>query len=112
MNQILELREKRAKAWEAAKAFLDSKRNQDGFVSAEDEMCIRDREYIQSRFMLQTSHYDKEKADRAVMFIQNLCHTKGKWAGKKFLLLSWQEQIVRDIFGIVKDCLLYTSRCV
>ena len=36
MNQILELREKRAKAWEAAKAFLDSKRNQDGFVSAED----------------------------------------------------------------------------
>ena len=36
MNQILELREKRAKAWEAAKAFLDSKRNLDGFVSAED----------------------------------------------------------------------------
>ena len=36
MNQILELREKLAKAWEAAKAFLDSKRNQDGFVSAED----------------------------------------------------------------------------
>ena len=53
--------------------------------------------------MLQTSHYDKEKADRAVMFIQNLCHTKGKWAGKKFLLLPWQEQIVRDIFGIVKE---------
>ena len=60
-------------------------------------------EYIPSRFMLQTSHYDKEKADRAVMFIQNLCHTKGKWAGKKFLLLPWQEQIVRDIFGIVKE---------
>ena len=64
---------------------------------------MMDWEYIPSRFMLQTSHYDKEKADRAVMFIQNLCHTKGKWAGKKFLLLSWQEQIVRDIFGIVKE---------
>ncbi len=64
---------------------------------------MMDWEYIPSRFMLQTSQYDKEKADRAVMFIQNLCHTKGKWAGKKFLLLSWQEQIVRDIFGIVKE---------
>ncbi|MFB1050537.1 phage major capsid protein [Paraliobacillus sp. JSM ZJ581] len=36
MNKILELREKRAKAWEAAKAFLDTKRGSDGLVSAED----------------------------------------------------------------------------
>ena len=36
MNTILELREKRAKAWEAAKAFLDSKRGSDGLLSAED----------------------------------------------------------------------------
>lgn len=36
MNQILELREKRAKAWEAAKAFLESKRGTDGLLSAED----------------------------------------------------------------------------
>lgn len=36
MNRILELREKRAKAWEAAKAFLDTKRGNDGIVSAED----------------------------------------------------------------------------
>ena len=36
MSKILELREKRAKAWEAAKAFLDAKRTDDGFVSAED----------------------------------------------------------------------------
>ena len=53
--------------------------------------------------MLPTSHYDKDKADRAVAFIENLCHTKGKWAGKPFLLLPWQEQIVRDLFGIVKE---------
>ena len=59
--------------------------------------------YTPSPFMLETSHYDKAKADRAVAFIQNLCHTKGKWAGKKFLLLPWQEQIVRDLFGIVKE---------
>jgi HK97 family phage major capsid protein len=36
MNKILELREKRAKAWEAAKAFLDTKRGTDGLVSPED----------------------------------------------------------------------------
>lgn len=36
MSKILEVREKRAKAWEAAKAFLDSKRSNDGLVSAED----------------------------------------------------------------------------
>lgn len=36
MNKILELREKRAKAWDAAKAFLDSKRGNDGLLSVED----------------------------------------------------------------------------
>ncbi len=60
------------------------------------------RNYKPSRFMLPTSHYDKAKADRAVKFIENLCHTKGKWAGKRFWLLPWQEQLIRDIFGIVK----------
>lgn len=36
MNQILALREKRAKLWDSAKAFLDSKTAPDGTVSAED----------------------------------------------------------------------------
>jgi len=36
MSKIIELREKRAKAWEAAKAFLDTKRDADGLLSAED----------------------------------------------------------------------------
>ena len=60
------------------------------------------KNYQPTRFMLPTSHYDKAKADRAVKFIENLCHTKGKWAGKRFWLLPWQEQLIRDIFGIVK----------
>ena len=34
---ILELREKRAKAWEATKAFLESHRNDKGVLSAEDD---------------------------------------------------------------------------
>lgn len=59
--------------------------------------------YKPTKFMLGTSHYDEKKADRAVRFIENLKHTKGKWAGKRFWLLPWQEQIVRDIFGIIKE---------
>ena len=39
---ILELREKRAKAWEAAKAFLDSHRNDKGVLSAEDDAAYSD----------------------------------------------------------------------
>lgn len=61
-----------------------------------------DFQYTPSPFMLPTSHYDAKRADHAVAFIQNLKHTKGKWDGKPFLLLPWQEQIVRDLFGIVK----------
>jgi len=60
------------------------------------------KDYKPTRFMAETSHYDKDKADFAVNFIQNLKHTKGRWAGKPFELVDWQEQIIRDIFGIVK----------
>ncbi len=35
--------------------------------------------YTPTRFMLSTSHYDESKADRAVAFIENLKHTKGKY---------------------------------
>lgn len=61
------------------------------------------KDYQPTRFMLPTSHYDQKKADRAVTFIENLKHTKGKWDGKPFWLLPWQEQIIRDIFGIVDE---------
>ena len=36
MSKVLKLKEKRAKAWEAAKAFLDSKQGSNGLMSAED----------------------------------------------------------------------------
>lgn len=61
------------------------------------------KDYKPSRFMLPSCHYDAAKADRAVTFIENLRHTKGKWAGKRFWLLPWQEQIIRDVFGIVDE---------
>jgi len=60
------------------------------------------KKYKPTPFMAKTSHYDKDAADFAVMFIEELCHTKGTWAGKKFELIDWQEQIVRDLFGVLK----------
>ena len=59
--------------------------------------------YQPTKFMLPTSHYDKAKADRAVKFIEMLPHTKAEWEGEPFWLLPWQEQIIRDVFGIVKE---------
>ena len=52
--------------------------------------------------MAEGSYYDKAAADYAVSFIECLCHTKGTWARKPFELIDWQEQIIRDIFGIKK----------
>ena len=60
------------------------------------------KKYKPTRFKSKDSVYDKELADYAVNFIECLCHTKGTWAGKPFKLLDWQEQIIRDLFGIIK----------
>ena len=60
-------------------------------------------EFKPTRFMLPTSHYDPEKAERAVRFIEQLRHTKGKWAGKRFILLPWQREIICNLFGVVKE---------
>ena len=57
--------------------------------------------YKPTPLMLPTSHYDQRRADFAVGFISMLKHTTGEWYGKPFHLMPWQEQIIRDIFGIV-----------
>lgn len=44
MSKVLELREKRAKAWEAAKAFLDAKSVDGAFVSGEDTVTYEKME--------------------------------------------------------------------
>ncbi|MEA1961273.1 MAG: phage major capsid protein [Bacillota bacterium] len=44
MNKILNLREKRAKLWEETKAFLDSKRDENGLISAEDTATYENME--------------------------------------------------------------------
>ena len=58
--------------------------------------------YQPTRFLADGSHYDKRRADYAVAFIQALKHTKGRWAGKNFDLIDWQEKIIRDLFGTLK----------
>ena len=52
--------------------------------------------------MAEGSAYNGELADLAVSFIGCLKHTKGEWYGQNFELIDWQEQIIRDLFGIVK----------
>ena len=47
--------------------------------------------------------YDVTKADHAVNFINCLKHTKGKWRGVSFELLSWQDEIISTLFGTVKE---------
>jgi phage terminase large subunit-like protein len=48
--------------------------------------------------------YDSDKADDAVWFFENrLTHTKGKYARKSFKLAPWQDQIIRELFGTVKQ---------
>ena len=60
--------------------------------------------YKPTPLMLPTSYYDKRRADFAVEFITDpgmLTHTVAEWAGVPFKPMPWQEQIIRDIFGIV-----------
>ena len=72
------------------------------FYALEVNITRKLKNYKPTRFMEKTSHYDTDAADYAVMFIESLCHTKGTWARKPFELIDWQEQIIRDIFGVLK----------
>ncbi|MBR1553153.1 MAG: terminase large subunit, partial [Schwartzia sp.] len=63
---------------------------------------MRKPKYKPTKFMAKGSHYDKAAADFAVRFVESLKHTKGRWHGVNFELIGWQEQIIRDIFGVLK----------
>ena len=47
--------------------------------------------------------FDERKAERVIRFIECLKHTKGEFHGKPFTLLPWQEKIIKDVFGTVRD---------
>lgn len=58
--------------------------------------------YKPTIFKADGSVYNKDTANKAVSFINCLKHTKGEWYGQAFELIDWQEQIIRDVFGIMK----------
>ena len=47
--------------------------------------------------------FSEARATRAVKFFESLKHTKGKFFGQPFTLLPWERQIVRDVYGTLKD---------
>ena len=47
--------------------------------------------------------FDQGKADRAIQFFKEyLHHTNGRWAGKPFQLLPWEEDLIRKMYGTVR----------
>lgn len=48
-------------------------------------------------------HFDERKAQRVIDFIQLLNHTKGQFHGQPFTLLDWQKQIIRGVFGTMRE---------
>lgn len=49
-------------------------------------------------------HFDLEKANRPIEFIEKFCkHSKGQWAGRRVILDLWQKAIIQCIFGFVND---------
>ena len=50
---------------------------------------------------LNTFRFEPELADHALEFIQNLTHTTGEAAGRKFILEPWQVFIITNLFGFV-----------
>lgn len=49
-------------------------------------------------------HFDIEKANRPIEFIERFCkHSKGQWSGKPVILDLWQKAIIQTVFGFVDE---------
>lgn len=65
MSKILEMIEKRNKAWEDAKAFLERKRDKDGLISEEDALVYDEMENEVHNFSLEIERLQKmEEIDK------------------------------------------------
>ena len=47
--------------------------------------------------------FNNARALYVTNFIESLCHTKGSFAGKPFVLLPWQHQSISDIYGTIDE---------
>ena len=52
---------------------------------------------------LNSWQFEQSNVDHAVTFIQELEHTTGEHAGRKFIIEPWQYFIVANLFGFVND---------
>ena len=44
--------------------------------------------------------YDNESADRVLRFFSLLVFAQNRWAGEPFVLETWQEQFIREFYGV------------
>lgn len=47
--------------------------------------------------------YAEEKANHVINFIEQLKLTKGKWAGKPFKLIPWEVDLLKKVFGTLRE---------
>jgi len=47
--------------------------------------------------------YSEERANRVIGFIEQLKHTKGKWAGRPFQLIPWEVDLIKKVFGTLNE---------
>ena len=67
MSKILEMRENRKKAWEAAKAFVETKRDKDGLLSEEDAKTYAEMEKKVQAYAAEIERMEKMEAMEAEM---------------------------------------------
>ena len=47
--------------------------------------------------------FSEAHANHAINFIEQLKLTKGRWAGQPFKLLPWEKDLVRHLFGTLRE---------
>jgi phage terminase large subunit-like protein len=47
--------------------------------------------------------FSAKRADHALQVVSNLTHTKDKWAGQSFNPRPWQQTIIRELFGRMRE---------
>lgn len=67
MSKILEMRENRKKAWEAAKAFVETKRDKDGLLSKEDAKTYAEMEKKVQAYAAEIERMEQMEAMEAEM---------------------------------------------
>ena len=100
MNKILELREKRAKLWDAAKAFLDTHRAADDTMSAEDHATYQRMENEVIDLGKQIESLERRAAIESELAAFKKVREGGKASEIKPAMEQFQQKTY-DIFGKV-----------